>query len=361
MIRRLTAIAVIAVIGLACASTPPQGSAAAAASDPREKDPAFRYGQNPGPSPVGAIPDIFLTDAARNRDVKMSIDYPTRGGPHPLIVFSHGGGGTNRGYPGLSSHWASYGYVIVRPQHVEPARPEDMTVTDWRNRTGDIKFIIDSLATLAERYPELQGKIDANNIGVAGHSRGAMTALMIGGLRTFPGPVSYADPRVKAVAALSPTGPREMWGVTTESFAEVRGPLLVMTGTRDTGTTESETPEWRMQAFELAPAGDKWVVNVEGVHHNTFTGQAGPPPGPAPSANRIPSPTDPQDPIGRRPDYSTQQRQQLPRGESSQRVLFGTVRSLALAFFDTYLKQDANARRHLEEADARGNVEVRKK
>ena len=362
MIRRFIAIAVIALIAFGCASTPPGGRAAAAPSDPREKDPTFRYGQNPGPSPVGSIPDIVLTDAARSRDVKMTIDYPTRGGPHPLIIFSHGGGLSNRSYPGLAAHWASYGYVVIRPAHNEPERPEDMGLAQWRDRTRDISFIIDSLATLAERFPELQGKIDANRVAVAGHSRGAMTAMMIGGLRTFPGPNSFVDPRVKAVAALSPPATREMWGVTTESFSEIRVPMLVMTGTRDVGMMEGETPEWRMQTYDLAPAGDKWLVIIEGVDHNIFTGQASPLPGPAPSVTRIPAPIDPRDPIGTRPDYSSPQQERLPSGVNySRRAMFNAIRSLALAFFDAYLKDDPNGRSHLEEADARSNVEVRKK
>lgn len=357
MIRRSLLIATL-TLAAACASTP---RADRDPGDPREKDPAFRYGRNPGPSAVGVIPDIVLNDAQRNRDVKMSIDYPTAAGPHPLIVFSHGGGLSNRHYPGLAAHWASYGYVVVRPAHTEPDRPEDMGAAQWRDRTRDISFIIDSLATLAERYPELQGKIDANRIAVAGHSRGATTALMIGGLGTFPGPTSYTDARVKAVAALSPSGTREAWGVTNDSFAGIRVPMLVMTGTRDTGMNEEETPEWRMQVFENAPAGDKWLVVIDGVRHNTFTGQAGVLPGPAPSVTRVPSPADPRDPFDNRPDYSMQQRERLPSGDLSQRALFATIRSLSLAFFDAYLKPETQGRQHLQEADARGNVAVRTK
>lgn len=357
MIRRLLMVATL-TLAAACASAPQPNRDPA---DPRERDPNFRYGRNPGPSAVGVIPDIILTDAQRNRDVKMSIDYPTAAGPHPLIVFSHGGGLSNRNYPGLAAHWASYGYVVIRPAHTEPDRPEDMGVAQWRDRTRDVSFVIDSLATLADRYPELQGKIDASRIAVAGHSRGATTAMMIGGLRTFPGPNSFADPRVKAVAALSPPGTRETWGVTNESFGEIRVPMLVMTGTRDVGMGEGETPEWRMQVFEQAAAGDKWLVVIEGVNHNTFTGEAGALPGPAPSATRLPSPADPRDPFGNRPDYPTAQQPRLPPGDYSNRALFGTIRSLALAFFDAYLKPDTQGRQHLEEADARANVEVRRK
>jgi hypothetical protein len=63
MNRRLLVVVGIALVTLACASTPK--NAAAATADPREKDPKFRYGPNPGPSPVGAIPDVLINDAQR--------------------------------------------------------------------------------------------------------------------------------------------------------------------------------------------------------------------------------------------------------------------------------------------------------
>ena len=45
-----------------------------------------------------------------------------------------------------------------------------------------------------------------------------------------------------------------------------------------------------------------------------------------------------------------------PVVDVNRRALFGTIRSLTMAFFDAYLKEDAGGRKHLEEADARGNV-----
>ena len=44
---------------------------------------------------------------------------PDAPGPHPLIVFSHGFGGSSRGYVGLSSYWASHGYVVIAPSHAD--------------------------------------------------------------------------------------------------------------------------------------------------------------------------------------------------------------------------------------------------
>lgn len=356
MIRRLVLIAGIA-LAVACASSNPRPQTAA---DPREKDPTFRYGRNPGPSPVGAIPDVVVNDATRGgRAVKISIDYPTRTGPHPLIVFSHGGGGSNRGYPGLAAHWASYGYVIIRPAHNDTATAEQMTVNEWRDRARDISLVIDSIEALEKLYPELQGKIDRERIGVAGHSRGAMTAMMLGGLRTFPGPVSFADPRVKAIAALSPAGPREMWGVTNESFASINVPALFMTGSRDNGATEEETPAWRQQAFELASAGDKWFVSIEGVAHGTFTGDVSSSGQPRQQPVVIMDPT--MDPMDARRQAEQRQQARASMTGLDQRLMFATIRSLALAFFDAYLKQDANGRQFLEEADGRANVDVKRK
>ena len=75
-----------------------------------------------GTSPVGVIPTALLHNAGRNKDVDVSIEYPTRGGPFPVIVFSHGYGSSPRAYEGLVSHWTSYGYVCIRPVHADAGR-----------------------------------------------------------------------------------------------------------------------------------------------------------------------------------------------------------------------------------------------
>jgi len=47
------------------------------------------YGFDMGSSPVGVIPSAILHDGARNKNLEVSIDYPTRGtGPFPIIIFS---------------------------------------------------------------------------------------------------------------------------------------------------------------------------------------------------------------------------------------------------------------------------------
>ncbi|HEX8171379.1 MAG TPA: alpha/beta fold hydrolase [Thermoanaerobaculia bacterium] len=356
MTRRLTMFALVLLLA-ACASTD---------LDQRAESPQGRYVATTGNSPVGAIPEVVLHDSARNKDVQFSIEYPTRGTANPLIVFSHGFGGSSRGYIGLSAYWASHGYVVIKPTHADSGRVAEMqaasdiwqsqTPADWMNRVRDITFILDSLDTIEQRYPELQGKIDRTKIGVGGHSYGAYTAMLIGGARTFPGGTSYADPRVKAIVAMSPQGPGEARGLTNESYAQLRVPALFMTGTRDAGVTQDETPEWRQQAYELSPAGDKWLVVLEGARHGTFTGRFDEFEAMSARDARMRTPVE-VDPATGQPIDTRASRAQIMSERA--RGAFGTARMLALAFWDLYLRGDAEGRTELERT--RGGVAVQKK
>jgi predicted dienelactone hydrolase len=363
MIRRFAALLSIlplTLVFLSCASAPNQLD--------EEQGPRRRYSGQAGESPVGVIPEGTLRDATRDRNVVFTVEYPTRPGLYPLIVFSHGFGATRQAYVGLSSHWASQGYVVIKPAHVDSGRLqtggvveawEGQTQADWRNRVRDITFIIDSLDQLEKTYPELQGKIDRTKIGVGGHSYGAFTAMLVGGARTFPGNNSYADPRIKAIVAMSPQGPDEARGLTTESWRELRVPTLFMTGTQDRGTTEAQTPEWRRQAFELSPAGDKWLAVLEGARSASFIGRIDPgtealyqdhyQPMLGDDNPRLPS--------------SQQADPRAPGRESAAglryRAVFADVKAVSLAFWDTYLRGDAEGRTALEAS--RGGVTLTKK
>jgi predicted dienelactone hydrolase len=356
MLRRLLILPLAFTI--ACAST---GDAGAARDKTRT-----RYSAEAGESPVGAIPDVVIRDESRGRDVALTIEYPTKAGSYPLIVFSHGFGGSNRGYVGLSSYWASQGYVVIKPTHADSGRLRDagdvddiwesQTAADWRNRVRDVTFVIDSLDVLEQRYPELKGKIDRSHIGVGGHSYGAFTAMLAGGARTFPGSVSYADPRVKAIVAMSPQGTAANRGLTQESFASIGVPALFMTGSRDRGTNERETPEWRREAYTYAPAGDKWFVSVEGAGHFSFSGRRGE------VIERRQETTMPGDdnPMYPAPSQRTQTRMP-PQAGVRERAIFRTIQATSLAFWDLYLRGDAGGRTELERLATGGSAAVEQK
>ncbi len=359
MMRRSILITLLAFAFVSCATAPNQLD--------DDQAPRSRYAGAAGESPVGVIPEGIVRDAERGKDVAISVEYPTRPGSYPLIIFSHGFGARPNAYVGLSSHWASQGYVVIKPAHSDSGRLQlsnaerawrDQTPADWRNRVRDITAILDGLDRLEESYPELKGKIDRAKIGVGGHSYGAFTTMLLGGARTYPGATSYADPRIKAIVAMSPQGPSETFGLTSESWTDVRVPALFMTGTMDRGLSDAETPEWRRQAFELAPAADKWLVVFEGAGHASFTG-------------RIDSSVEGgrmrEDPnIGpERYPPGTVVPQTRPARESAPgmriRGTFSNIKAISLAFWDTYLRNDPEGRTALEGAAGRGGVELVKK
>lgn len=374
MIRRSFVLAVI-LATLACASP----SADRPTPQARQADEASglsggSYSTQGGDKPVGVIPDATLRDEKRGRDLELSIEYPIAAGSYPLIVWSHGFGASNRAYVGLSSYWASHGYVVIKPTHADSGKAagirsaeeiwESQSATDWRNRAQDVTAILDSIPQLEEKYPEIKGKIDLAHVGVGGHSYGAHTVMLLGGAKTFPGAVSYADPRVKAVLAMSPQGPSDARGLTRESFATLSVPTLFMTGTLDRGISEDETPDWRKLAYELSPAGDKYLVVVEGARHATFSGRVA---GMAQAGGTeliLPEMIEPQDPIvrDRRNTIPPQSRSAAKRDpQLTERAIFARIKVVSVAFWDAYLHGNAKGKELLAGLDARRRLEMEMK
>jgi predicted dienelactone hydrolase len=326
--------------------------------------PRQRYTGEIGESAVGVIPDSLIRDNDRNREFRITIEYPTRSANNPLIIFSPDFGGSSRSYVALSAFWASQGYVVIKPTHADgnPANPvgsldeawRSQGAADWANRVRDLSFILDSLDALEQRYPELVGKIDRERIGVGGHSYGAHTAMLIGGARTFPGGTSHGDARVKAIVIMAPQGPGEVRGLTTESFATIGVPALFMTGGLDPGISDTETPQWRAEAFRLAPAGDKWLMLIEGASQASFTGRRD---------DLLQAAARREEQL-RMPDRDGVVRP-APQARMSEamflreRDVFNSIKVLSLAFWDAYLRGDDAGRAVLERS--RGGVTIERK
>jgi hypothetical protein len=71
-----------------------------------------------GPFVVDTLEFRDLTDAARGRKVPIKVHLPTRGGPFPVVIVSHGGGGHWDANFAQAQHLASYGYVVLAVEHV---------------------------------------------------------------------------------------------------------------------------------------------------------------------------------------------------------------------------------------------------
>jgi dienelactone hydrolase len=134
-------------------------------------------------------------------------DAAARPGNYPLVIFSHPSGGGRRTATFLCTHLSSHGYCVAAMDHsevvaAELARKADETdeqkTARWdaliASRVPDIRFLLGHLLDGAAWDSE--AKLDANRIGIVGHSLGGWTALA----------ATDAEPRIRAVVALTPGG-----------------------------------------------------------------------------------------------------------------------------------------------------------
>jgi predicted dienelactone hydrolase len=368
--RLLLALSLV-LLNTMCASAPPRTDSAQAG---RSGQVAPAYTSNAGELAVGVIPAGVLNDSSRGRRLDLAIEYPIRTGSYPLVIFSTGFGIPNRSYVALSSYWASHGYVVFKVGHPD-SKPGDAEVAEvWRGvtpevsaqRARDISFVIDSVTLLEQQYPELAGKIDPARIAVAGHSVGALTAMLLAGTKIDSGGQmsSFADPRVRAAVVMSPIGPGQSHGINSESFRDVKIPVMYMTGTADRGVSEEENESWRRLPFELSPAGDKWFVSIAGAGHYSFAGRvAVPATTEPPDLPRVA--VDPRDPRSLPPGTvdqgQTYPSRRVDRGFYSDRALMNVIRTVSLAFFDAYVGNEESGRTYLRGLSSRGDMTVASK
>jgi predicted dienelactone hydrolase len=309
------------------------------------------YKSAPGPSAVETR-DLVLHDGHRNKDLPLKVVFPRDVAGHtPVIVFSHGAGGSKDSYSGLTRHWASYGYIVLQPAHSDSIALRRSTgdadygmiqalqtalhdEDAWQPRPRDISFVIDSFDDIEHLVPELRGKLDRDHIGVAGHSFGGFTAessacatIAVQG----DSHLDLHDHRIRAALVLSGEGPGEM-GFTGSSFKRCSLPMMSMTGTRDRGV-HGWTPEWREQIFTLAPAPDKYFLNLTGASHFTFVGRSSPEAVGGPAAPGSAAAAGPR--ARRRGLFRPSPDDELRR--------FGYVQVASTAFWDAYLMHDAAA------------------
>ena len=227
--------------------------------------------------------DFAWHDSSRDRDVPARIYAPTTGGPYPVIIFSHGLGGSDKGYSYLGEYWAAHGYISVHVQHLGSDSaviwpPEKMqlamkNVDNYVNRPKDISFAIDQVTALNAAPGPWHGKFDLNWIGVAGHSFGAYTTMAIAGANPIApsGEVEkLGDPRVKAVIAMS-TPPLK-----GQDFANVHIPALHLTGTDDQiRIVHNDAVTSRRIPFDQARGPDTYLIIFNGADHMTFSGRIG--------------------------------------------------------------------------------------
>lgn len=236
-------------------------------------------------SEVPIVSQTFeITDAKRDRTLPLRVYLPQSKAAAPVILFSHGLGGSRDNNPYLGNHWAGRGYVVVFVQHpgsdesVWKSKPalqrmgamkQAASFANVTARGGDIPFTINTLVKWnAEPAHPLYQRLNLEKIGMSGHSFGANTTQSVAG-QVFPWvKVSFKEPRITAALMMSP-GPPAM-GDPAVAFGQIRIPCLLMTGTLDDSPIGKQSAADRLKVFPHLKQAPAWQVVFDGADHMDF-------------------------------------------------------------------------------------------
>lgn len=315
--------------GLAVLSLP--ALAAAVAAEPRHYDPLAT-----SPGPAAAVLNLVVHDGPRQRDIPLRVYLPPQKHPAPVVLFSHGLGGSRTGNAFLGAHWAARGYVAVFLQHpgsdtsvwqdepVARRRAAMRKAASGQNfllRVRDVPAVLDQLDRWNQAADHvLAGRLNLGKVGMSGHSFGAVTTQAVSGQTFAGGRTRLADPRIAAAVLMSPSSPSA--GTPEAAFGRVALPWLLMTGTRDTSPIGKTDLQSRLAVYPALPAGHKYELVLHGAEHSAFSDRA------------LPGETG-------------------ARNPNHHRVIL----ALSTAFWDAYLRDDPSARVWLEGDGARSVLE----
>lgn len=244
--------------------------------------------------PSGVTEDDSWQDRARQRNVPVRIRWPAETVPmppggRPVVLFSHGLGGTAAGGERWGQAWCAAGLVVVHLQHpgsdLEAVRRVARSFSDQAGlrraagpeqllgRLEDVVFTLDEMQRRQAAGSGRWAEARVRAVGMSGHSFGAHTTMGMAGQR-YPGHPGMDEPRLAAFVAFSPTLPAR--GDPAQAFARLTRPLLCLTGTHDDDVAgNGSTPERRLGVFAALPPGRKAQLVLEDADHMTFAGNAG--------------------------------------------------------------------------------------
>ncbi|MCD8563293.1 MAG: hypothetical protein LRY54_04525 [Alphaproteobacteria bacterium] len=235
-----------------------------------------------------------FTDPTRGRTIPYKLYYPDNLTEKvPLIVWSHGFGGNRDGAAFLSRFLAGHGYIILHTTHIgtdsslwegKPGHPWDIlrqtkvTRQNSLDRFYDIPFVLDQLPAFINENPEFGPFIDTDNIGMSGHSFGAMTTQVMAGMRVPDhnnNLIQIKEERFKAGILYSPVPIRHLSDAPAEElYGGITLPLQHQTGTEDASPLENFGFEQRLAVYEHSQ-GPRHLLIKQGGDHMVYNGTRG--------------------------------------------------------------------------------------
>jgi predicted dienelactone hydrolase len=222
------------------------------------------------PEDAGGTPTKYVLLGPLGIDSEVAVDDlpPSDRKFRPLVIFSHGSGGTNIQSIALMETLASHGFYVAAPDHTGntttdvtngTSDPSDVVA---RNRPQDVSVVIDYMIA---RSFDVAGpfflRISPWQIGVSGHSFGGFTAIaMASGYEDIP-----PDRRVRAILPVSASTD----AFSDEQLASIRIPTLHLGGTLDTlvPIDPNTVRAWeQISTFGL----DHYRADIIGATHSHF-------------------------------------------------------------------------------------------
>jgi len=164
-------------------------------------------------------------------------------GRFPLVIVSHGNGGSHLLYRTISSHLAKSGYIVAMLEHFGNNRNNNDLADSIENlqfRPRHVSLTIDYL--LSESI--FGQSISIGKIAVIGHSFGGYTALALAGGTPWTQAGQKVevqnDPRVKALVLMAPAA---AYFIPESSLANVTIPILLLIAEHDQFTPQKWTSD----------------------------------------------------------------------------------------------------------------------
>ncbi len=203
---------------------------------------------------VEEIEKLYWNQAVRDARV--------RPGKYPLVIFSHGNGGTRTQNTFWFDYLASHGYVIASPDHTGNAR---FTILDGElipyqageransgaDRPRDLSFLLEQMGRWnGGADSRFAGRIDSAAAAATGMSYGAVSAIR----------AADADARFRAVLTMAAAPP---------THTNLTVPMLLMLGAED--NTIGPEGNRRIRENHAIHTGPAFLLELKNGGHYSFT------------------------------------------------------------------------------------------
>ncbi len=306
---------------------------------------------------------LKLNDKSRQRQFIVNLYLPSnlpKAQTIPVVILSPGLAAKLTQWQDLAKHLASYGFAVAKLQHpgsdfnhfqafLDGEEKDIFQLQEFINRPLDISYLLDELEH--RNKSQFPGKLNLKNVGIAGQSFGAYTALALAGAKInfeqlkqdclpeikFLNPSLFLqcralelpqkiynlrDERIKSVLVMDPVN-RSIFG--RSGLSHINIPILWVAGSEDQLTPVVIE---QVYPFTWLPVKDKYFMLTKGAKHLDFNVTA----------------------IQDVQSVDDDSLNQLVTASSP--VIKSYINALGLAFFQMYVRNDSNYLNYLRSSYA---------